>query len=277
MVGLPMFHLLNHIERFVPEDQLCAVSDQVAKEGKRINLAYRVKPEFEDDSGWRFLAGWGEEEADASNWDVYPLNLVCNYESRVIEILDRPIGTDLQRGFKSGRFVEEQVDDVAGENEHHYTPNLSFDSDIEIEFIVLPEDQFETVSEMAQKKVRPQGEAAEQAFHDRISEAQDAIVTELRKHWTEEDDFYVHWDVYWYCYYTYSSIYSRRILCEGLIRSIVRAHSAIKEGEKWSHGITCEIEDGSDSIEAEILVQHNKVFLLDIPNVDLRSLIEPDT
>jgi len=53
----------------------------------------------EGDSGWRFLSGTESQEyADnPDHWAIYDVNTIANYDASIIEYLDSPVGTELQR------------------------------------------------------------------------------------------------------------------------------------------------------------------------------------
>lgn len=51
------------------------------------------------DTGWRFLAGTESQEYadDPSNFDVYDINTIANYDPDVIAFLDEPVGSAFVR------------------------------------------------------------------------------------------------------------------------------------------------------------------------------------
>jgi hypothetical protein len=68
-------------------------------DGELVDFMYRESPDFENDSGWRFLSGTESQEyADnADNWAIYNVNTIANYDNAIIDYLDLPIGTELER------------------------------------------------------------------------------------------------------------------------------------------------------------------------------------
>lgn len=49
---------------------------------------------FQNDSGWRFLAGDESEEYlnNPNNFDVFEISTICNYDPNILDILDGKIG-----------------------------------------------------------------------------------------------------------------------------------------------------------------------------------------
>ena len=74
-------------------------TDKITVDGEQIDFMYRDNPDFEDDSGWRFLSGTEDQQyADnADNWSIYDVNTIANYDNAIINYLDSPIGTELER------------------------------------------------------------------------------------------------------------------------------------------------------------------------------------
>lgn len=74
-------------------------SDKIAVNGELVDFMYRVKPDFEHDSGWRFMSGTEDQEyADnADNWAIYDVNTIVNYDPAIIPYLNEPVGTELER------------------------------------------------------------------------------------------------------------------------------------------------------------------------------------
>ena len=85
----------------------CLATDRILVDGARVGYMYREKPDFEEDSGWRFLAGDETEEylADIQNSDVYDLNTLCNYDSDILPFLNYPVGSAFERD-EWGHFTE---------------------------------------------------------------------------------------------------------------------------------------------------------------------------
>ncbi|MBM5574546.1 DUF2185 domain-containing protein [Deefgea sp. CFH1-16] len=86
---------------------LCVVSDEVTIEGYPVGLMYREKPSKAGDSGWRFFSGC-EENAflnNPKNHSEFDVNVIANYDSRVIVLLDSPIGSVFEKGPDAEAFV----------------------------------------------------------------------------------------------------------------------------------------------------------------------------
>src|SRR6478736_3949855 len=77
----------------------CMATDKITVDGELIDFMYRDNSDFKHDSGWRFLSGTETQEyADnADNWAIYDVNTIANYDSAIINYLDLPTGTELER------------------------------------------------------------------------------------------------------------------------------------------------------------------------------------
>lgn len=87
----------------------CIASDRITVDGMPVGYLYREKPMNDQapDSGWRIFAG-DETNAylgDATNFDFYHLNTICNYDETIIELLNAPYGTEYHRN-PEGQWVE---------------------------------------------------------------------------------------------------------------------------------------------------------------------------
>lgn len=74
-------------------------SDKITVNGELVDFMYRVEPDFEHDSGWRFMSGTEDQEyADnPDNWAIYDVNTIANYDPSIITYLHEPIGSELER------------------------------------------------------------------------------------------------------------------------------------------------------------------------------------
>ncbi len=74
----------------------CIASDRITVDGMQVGYLYRESPSSGfPDSGWRILAG-DESEAyldDPAHLRIYDLNTLCNYDPRILPLLDAPVGT----------------------------------------------------------------------------------------------------------------------------------------------------------------------------------------
>jgi hypothetical protein len=84
----------------------CMASDRITVDGELIDFMYRVEPDFEHDSGWRFMSGTEDQDyADnTDNWAIYDVNTIANYDPAIIPYLDAPVGTELERVKGTERF-----------------------------------------------------------------------------------------------------------------------------------------------------------------------------
>lgn len=85
-------------------------TDKITVEGEVVCFMYRETPEFKKMIAWRFLSGTESQEyADnADNWAIYDVNTIANYDASIIDYLDSPIGTELEKiaGTNEFRTVE---------------------------------------------------------------------------------------------------------------------------------------------------------------------------
>lgn len=107
----------DQIETLVGDIGRCFVSDRVTVEGMKVGYLYREEADFDDDSGWRFLSGTESDEYmnDPAHFSIIPVNVVCNYDADIIDLLDAEEGSEFQRDPETGEFVE-LVDDLDGED-----------------------------------------------------------------------------------------------------------------------------------------------------------------
>ena len=69
---------------------------------------YREAPDSDVDSGWRFLSG-DESQAyadEASNFAMYDVNTIANYDPEIIPFLNAPVGSAFERKDGTGPFAE---------------------------------------------------------------------------------------------------------------------------------------------------------------------------
>ncbi|MCU0424130.1 MAG: DUF2185 domain-containing protein [Candidatus Kapabacteria bacterium] len=91
----------------------CFATDKITVEGRNVGFMYREEPDYENDSGWRFLAGdeTGEYMNEADNVGVYDVNTIANYDEEIIPFLDADEGTAFARDKETGEFFEVEYDD----------------------------------------------------------------------------------------------------------------------------------------------------------------------
>jgi len=96
----------SEIRELVPGRGSCIASDRILIDGARVGYLYREPPDNEIDSGWRFFSGDESQEYtdNASNFALYDVNTVANYDPQIIPLLDAPYGSAYERD-QAGIFV----------------------------------------------------------------------------------------------------------------------------------------------------------------------------
>ncbi|WP_372724232.1 DUF2185 domain-containing protein [Novipirellula sp.] len=91
----------------------CFATDAITVDGNPVGYMYREEPDFEEDSGWRFLAGVESQKYldDANNTGIYDVNEIANFDPDIIPLLDSPEGSAFERDEESGAFVAVSEDD----------------------------------------------------------------------------------------------------------------------------------------------------------------------
>lgn len=89
----------EEIIRILPYSKACIASLEITKEGKKVGYMYREEPTNETDSGWRFFSGLEEKEytENQSNFEIYDLNTICNYDQSILPYLEEKIGSKLEK------------------------------------------------------------------------------------------------------------------------------------------------------------------------------------
>jgi hypothetical protein len=84
----------------------CVATDKITVDGELVYYMYRVEPESDTDSGWRFLSGAESQEYadDPLNWEIYDVNTIANYDHAIIPYLKSPIGAELTRISRTDKF-----------------------------------------------------------------------------------------------------------------------------------------------------------------------------
>lgn len=79
----------------------CIASDRITVDGMPVGYLYREEPLDPNapDSGWRIFAGDEDADymADATHFEFYHLNTICNYDQTILELLNAPAGTAFRR------------------------------------------------------------------------------------------------------------------------------------------------------------------------------------
>lgn len=96
----------------------CFASDMITVEGFKVGFLYRQEPDFEDDSGWRFLTGFESDEYmnNGANFGLFDVNMLANCDPEILELLDHPPGTAFGRDPSVGnKFVKIEDFDASDE------------------------------------------------------------------------------------------------------------------------------------------------------------------
>jgi hypothetical protein len=77
----------------------CLASDRITVARQPVGFMYREPPEHSIDSGWRFFSGEETQEyADnASNFEIYDVNTIANYDPDIVPYLDVPAYSAFER------------------------------------------------------------------------------------------------------------------------------------------------------------------------------------
>jgi hypothetical protein len=83
-------------------------TDKIMVDGELVDYMYRDEPFNDVDSGWRFLSGTEDQDYvdDADHWAFYDLNTIANYDTAIINYLELPVGTELERIKGTDKFEE---------------------------------------------------------------------------------------------------------------------------------------------------------------------------
>ena len=85
----------------------CMASDRITVDRQRVGFMYREDGDHDSDSGWRFLAGDESEEylSNPSNFEIYDVNTIANYDPAIVRHLEAPIGASFVRDPSSGQLL----------------------------------------------------------------------------------------------------------------------------------------------------------------------------
>lgn len=99
----------EQMKRLVPNLGACYASDRVMVDGLPVGYMYRQEREHDDGhSGWAFFAGT-EDQAytdDPSNFHIYEVNTIANYDPDIIPCLDAEFGAAFERIPSTSKFRE---------------------------------------------------------------------------------------------------------------------------------------------------------------------------
>lgn len=86
----------DNLKQLIKSEKGCFVSDRISIDGAKPCYVYREEP-FKNfpDSGWRFFAGDESKEysANVENSNIFPLNVVANFDESIIPLLDAEVNT----------------------------------------------------------------------------------------------------------------------------------------------------------------------------------------
>jgi len=85
----------------------CIATDRITVDGLPVRFMYREEPDYEADSGWRFLSGTEDDGYmdDAGNHGVYDVNTIANYDDTIIPFLDAPTGSVFEKPVDAQSFA----------------------------------------------------------------------------------------------------------------------------------------------------------------------------
>jgi len=89
----------SNIKPLIQGHGACMATDMITVEGLKVGYMYREKPDFPEDSGWRFFSGKESEEDlnDPGRTGIYDVNTIANYDSDIIPLLDSPVNSAFER------------------------------------------------------------------------------------------------------------------------------------------------------------------------------------
>lgn len=79
----------DQIKPLAPGLGSCFATNRITVDGCAVGYAYREKPDFANDSGWRFFSGDESQQYvdDPANTQMYDVNTIANYDPEIIPIL----------------------------------------------------------------------------------------------------------------------------------------------------------------------------------------------
>ena len=87
------------IKQLIDIKGACIASDKITVDGFKVGYMYRENPSNDLDTGWRFFEGNEDEEYtnNPSNFQIYELNTICNYDESIIPYLNSEIGSSYEK------------------------------------------------------------------------------------------------------------------------------------------------------------------------------------
>lgn len=98
----------EQLKPLAPGRGMCFASDMITVDGFKVGFLYRQEPEFDDDSGWRFLTGFETDRYmdDPDHFGLFDVNVLVNCDPEILDRLDAPVGSAFGRDpTENNRFV----------------------------------------------------------------------------------------------------------------------------------------------------------------------------
>lgn len=108
----------DQIKPLVSEQGKCFASDMITVEAFKVGFMYRQEPDFQGDSGWRFLTGFETDQymAKPEHFALFDVNWIVNCDPEILPLLDKPVGSAFGRDPSKGNiFVEVKDFDTSDE------------------------------------------------------------------------------------------------------------------------------------------------------------------
>lgn len=82
-------------------------SDRITVDGLKVGYMYREEGDFEQDGGWRFMAGDEDDSylSNPENFAIFDVNTIANYDPDIIGCLDAPVGAEFARQTQSDPLI----------------------------------------------------------------------------------------------------------------------------------------------------------------------------
>jgi len=97
----------DQIKPLVTGQGSCLASDRITVDGQPVGYMYRERSNAQTDSGWRFFAGDESENytANPTNFELYDLNTIANYDPDIVARLDTPAPCAFERDAITNEFA----------------------------------------------------------------------------------------------------------------------------------------------------------------------------
>ena len=87
------------IKELAPDYGAAFVTDRITVDGLPVRFMYREAPDYNSDSGWRFMSGT-EDDAymeNAANHSLMDVNTIANFDPSIVPFLDAPVGSVFEK------------------------------------------------------------------------------------------------------------------------------------------------------------------------------------